>query len=125
MATQVVDTINRPKHSGVMSRSMDAPQKARKTLPMEPINPIQRMRIQRVGQNGGTIPTDLETEIQGARGRGQSLDPDLQQRMGQAMGQDFSGVKVHTDVQANRLNESIQAKAFTTGNDVFFRQGES
>ena len=43
--------------------------------------------------------------------------------MGKAMGADFSGVKVHTDSQADQLNQSIQAKAFTTGQDVFFRQG--
>lgn len=39
------------------------------------------------------------------------------------MGADFSGVKVHTDAQADQLSRSIQAKAFTTGQDVFFRQG--
>ncbi len=40
------------------------------------------------------------------------------------MGSDFSRVKVHTDQTADTLNRSIQARAFTTGNDVFFRQGE-
>ena len=44
--------------------------------------------------------------------------------MGQAMGADFGGVRVHTDVRSDQLNQSIQAKAFTTGRDVFFRQGE-
>ena len=32
-------------------------------------------------------------------------------------------LKVHTDAQSDQLNQSIQAKAFTTGQDVFFRQG--
>jgi len=65
----------------------------------------------------------LESSIQSARGSGKSLDADLQAKMGQAMGADFSGVKVHTDSQSDQLNQSIQAKAFTTGQDVFFRQG--
>jgi hypothetical protein len=43
--------------------------------------------------------------------------------MGKAMGADFSGVRVHTDSQSDELNQSIQAKAFTTGQDVFFRRG--
>ena len=30
---------------------------------------------------------------------------------------------MHTDAQSDQLNRSIQAKAFTTGQDVFFRQG--
>ncbi|MFN5726743.1 MAG: DUF4157 domain-containing protein, partial [Pseudanabaena sp.] len=72
---------------------------------------------------GGVASTDLESSIQSARGSGQSLDPNLQEKMGQAMGADFSGVRVHTDAQSDQLNKSIQAKAFTTGQDVFFRQG--
>jgi hypothetical protein len=72
---------------------------------------------------GGTASADLESSIQSARGSGKSLDANLQQSMGQAMGADFSSVKVHTDSQSDQLNKSIQAKAFTTGQDVFFRQG--
>jgi hypothetical protein len=72
---------------------------------------------------GGEASTDLDTAINSARGGGQPLDAGLQQSMGQAMGADFSGVKVHTDSQSDQLNQSIQAKAFTTGQDVFFRQG--
>lgn len=44
--------------------------------------------------------------------------------MEQAFGADFSQVQVHTDSKSNKLNESIQAKAFTTGTDIFFKQGE-
>lgn len=44
--------------------------------------------------------------------------------MEQAFCADFSGVKVHTDGQSDQLNQSIQARAFTTGQDVFFGQGE-
>ncbi|MFN4861693.1 MAG: LirA/MavJ family T4SS effector [Pseudanabaena sp.] len=72
---------------------------------------------------GGVASTDLESSIQNARGSGQALEPNLQEEMGQAMGADFSGVRVHTDAQSDQLNKSIQAKAFTTGQDVFFRQG--
>ncbi|CAN1208610.1 hypothetical protein TUMEXPCC7403_00215 [Tumidithrix helvetica PCC 7403] len=72
---------------------------------------------------GVEASADLESSIQNARGSGQSLEPNLQAKMGEAMGADFSGVKVHTDSQSDRLNQSIQARAFTTGQDVFFRQG--
>ena len=40
------------------------------------------------------------------------------------MGADFSGVRVHTGGEAHQLNEQLSAKAFTTGNDIFFRGGE-
>jgi hypothetical protein len=74
--------------------------------------------------NSGEATTDLESSIQSARGSGQSLDPNLQAKMGQAMGADFSDVKIHTDSLSDQLNKSIQAKAFTTGQDLFFGQGE-
>ncbi|WP_427161535.1 eCIS core domain-containing protein [Aliinostoc sp. HNIBRCY26] len=78
----------------------------------------------RGGLEGGEASTDLESAITSARSRGQPLDAGLQAKMSTAMGADFSGVRVHTDAQSDQLNRSIQAKAFTTGQDVFFRQGE-
>ncbi|WP_434684956.1 eCIS core domain-containing protein [Pseudanabaena minima] len=71
----------------------------------------------------GDASQDLESSIQRAKGSGQPLDPNLQTKMGQVMGSDFSRVKIHTDAQSDQLNQSIQAKAFTTGQDVFFSQG--
>jgi hypothetical protein len=68
---------------------------------------------------------NLETSIQGARGSGQPLDENIRQPMEKAFGGvDFSQVKVHNDAVSDQLNQSIQARAFTTGQDVFFRGGE-
>jgi hypothetical protein len=38
--------------------------------------------------------------------------------------QDFSGVRVHTASQANRLAQALNAHAFTTGRDIFFAPGQ-
>ncbi|MEH2237354.1 eCIS core domain-containing protein [Nostoc sp.] len=79
--------------------------------------------VQRKG--GGVAATsDLETSIQQARGGGQPLSDDIRQPMEQAFGTDFSGVKIHTDNRSDQLNQSVEARAFTTGQDIFFRQGE-
>lgn len=95
----------------------------REVIPEE--EELQASMLQRREATGGSMAsTDLESAINSARGGGQSLDPGLQESMGQAMGADFSGVKIHTDSQSDWLNQSIQARAFTTGQDVFFRQGE-
>ena len=84
---------------------------------------MKPMLQRREAVGGGDASEELESSIQQAKSSGQSLDLNLQAKMGRAMGADFSGVKVHTDSQSDRLNQSIQAKAFTTGKDVFFRQG--
>ncbi|MEO0535656.1 MAG: DUF4157 domain-containing protein [Cyanobacteria bacterium P01_A01_bin.123] len=131
VASQVVDVINQPNAGQPVPG-----QPAQRKVDTQPggENGVQRMEddedIQmkptgsQVGLAGGPVPTTTATEIQRARGGGKALEPYLQRTMGQAMGADFSSVKVHTDVQADRLNQTIQAKAFTTGSDVFFRQGE-
>ncbi|MEH2237352.1 eCIS core domain-containing protein [Nostoc sp.] len=67
---------------------------------------------------------DIEASINQARGGGQAMAENIRHPMERAFGADFSGVKVHTDSQSDQLNRSIQARAFTTGHDVFFRQGE-
>ncbi|MHC5726155.1 MAG: eCIS core domain-containing protein [Nostoc sp.] len=73
---------------------------------------------------GGEASTDLTSAINSERGGGQAIADNIREPMEQAFGADFSGVKVHTDGQSDQLNQSIQARAFTTGQDVFFRQGE-
>jgi hypothetical protein len=73
----------------------------------------------------GVIPAtpELEAGIARSRSGGNSLAASIRRPMEQAFGADFSQVRVHTDAQADQLNRSIQAKAFTTRQDVFFRQG--
>src|SRR5207248_683463 len=39
------------------------------------------------------------------------------------LGADLSGVRVHTDPEADHLARSVDATAFTSGSDIFFRQG--
>ncbi|MBD2594076.1 DUF4157 domain-containing protein [Nostoc spongiaeforme FACHB-130] len=80
--------------------------------------------IQHMNIGGMAVSLDVEAGIQRARSGGQPLADSIREPMEQVFGADFSGVRVHTDAQADQLNQSIQAKAFTTGQDVFFRQGE-
>jgi len=76
------------------------------------------------GAGGGPIGADVESSIEGARSGGRSLDKGVRAAMEPAFGADFSGVRVHSDAQSDSLNRSLQARAFTTGQDVFFRSGE-
>jgi Domain of unknown function (DUF4157) len=70
------------------------------------------------------VSPEIESSIQQARGSGQPLAESIRTPMEQAFGTDFSGVRVHTDERSDRLNRSVGARAFTTGQDVFFKQGE-
>ncbi len=76
-----------------------------------------------VGLEGGEVSPELQSRIEQAQGSGRPLDPQVGAQIGQSLGADFSGVRVHTDSQADTLNRSLSAKAFTLGNDIFFSQG--
>ena len=88
---------------------------------------VQRLLAQRKGdknEDGSfAVEESVTAQINQARGGGQSLDEGVQAKMEDSMGHDFSGVSVHTSSQADQLNENLSAKAFTTGQDIFFSQG--
>jgi Domain of unknown function (DUF4157) len=106
-----------------LQRSPLSPEMQREAMPEEEDLQAKSILQPQEAIAGGEASSDLTSAINSARGGGQPLEAGLQQSMGQAMGADFSGVRVHTDAQSDQLNQSIQAKAFTTGPDVFFRQG--
>ncbi len=86
---------------------------------------VQRvLHIARQADGAGEVQPAVEASIQRARGGGQALDSGVRARMEPAFGADFSGVRVHTGGEADSLNRSLSARAFTTGQDIFFRQGE-
>ena len=86
---------------------------------------LQRMPdIQRMtGAEGGAIDAGVQQSIQQARGGGHLLPENVRGSMEQAFGANFGGVRIHTDTKANQLNQSLQAHAFTTGQDIYFRRG--
>lgn len=89
---------------------------------------VQRLLAQRAsGGAAGDGAFDLDDQTAGRinaqRGGGQALDSSIQAKMGEATGHDFGGVRVHTGPESHTLNEQLGAKAFTTGQDVFFRDG--
>ena len=54
---------------------------------------------------------------------GTSLDSNLRSELEPQFGHSFENVRVHSDTQADQMAKSINANAFTTGQDVYFREG--
>ncbi|MBW3575097.1 MAG: DUF4157 domain-containing protein, partial [Actinobacteria bacterium] len=57
------------------------------------------------------------------RGGGSALDPTTRAGLEPTLGADLSGVRVHTGPAADQLSQAVEAEAFTTGQDIFFREG--
>ena len=87
-------------------------------------SPLAREAEQGAGiMPDGTVHSDVQSKIDATRGAGTSLDPSVAGRMSESLG-DLSDVRVHTDSTADMLNRSVSARAFATGTDVYFAQGE-
>lgn len=76
------------------------------------------------GTEGGEASSDFSSQLSSSKGGGTALPADTQQKMGQTMGADFSGVRIHTGSEAAKLSDNIGAQAFTHGNDVYFNEGK-
>ncbi|TMV51540.1 DUF4157 domain-containing protein [Paenibacillus mesophilus] len=75
-------------------------------------------------EEGFDADASLEQQIEQSRGNGSPMDTHVQAKMESAFDTGFSDVNVHTDAKADQMAQSIGASAFTTGSDIFFRQGQ-
>jgi hypothetical protein len=66
----------------------------------------------------------LVSSIGASQGGGSPLPHSTRHFMENAFSTDFSRVRVHTDGKASEMSRDINAKAFTTGSDIYFKSGE-
>jgi len=119
MQRKQADTMQR---QGMEEEEMQMKSDVQRAEEPEEEEPLQAKSAKAEGSPHAT--PGLEASIRQARGGGQALPDNIRAPMEQAFGADFSGIRVHTDSRSDRLNRSVQARAFTTGRDVFFRSGE-
>jgi hypothetical protein len=70
-----------------------------------------------------TPRSDTANRIRASAGSGARLPVEVRERFGRELGADLSGVRLHTDGEADSLARSLDARAFTSGSDIYFRSG--
>ncbi len=75
-------------------------------------------------REGGPQAPDDPRAVQAQLGSGHALDSRVQSGLESALGQNFSGVRVHSDSRAGALSDQMNARAFTVGQDIGFGSGE-
>jgi len=68
--------------------------------------------------------SDLGNQIQGMEGSGQALNSKVLHFFESRFGQDFRQVRVHTDPRSADTAKTLNARAYTSGNNVVFGAGE-
>jgi hypothetical protein len=85
--------------------------------------------VQRFIQRASSSPAppvedeDLGSRIESKAGRGENIEPGVKGQLEKGLGTDLSGVRVHTDGEADHMARSVDSVAFTSGQDIFFRSG--
>lgn len=73
---------------------------------------------------GGTAAApDVVEALRRRQGAGRALPTGIAQQFSEQLGTDLSSVRIHADAEADRISRSVQATAFTHGEDVYFTQG--
>lgn len=79
--------------------------------------------VRRVGT--GAPMAGAQQSLERAAGTsGQALPAALQHKFGAAMGEDLSGVRVHTGRESAQAAQQISARAYTVGRDIHFGPGQ-
>lgn len=71
-----------------------------------------------------TVEPSFQSKLDASKPTGRPMDENTQAFMGERFGTNFENVSIHTDGNAAALSNQIQAKAFTTGNHIYFNRGE-
>lgn len=112
-----------PESADAAPASIDLPtQMGNREFTRHVAAPVQRDADR--SQGAGPLDPDIESDIRGAQGGGRPLDDGVRGDMESHLGVDLSSVRVHADSRGDALSRSVQADAFTTGTDVFFRSGK-
>jgi hypothetical protein len=84
----------------------------------DPPSPVQREK----SLESSPMP-DIGSKINARLGSGAPIEDQTRQHFSSNFGHDFSQVRIHHDGEANQLSKAVNARAFTTGQDIFFSEG--
>ena len=93
------------------------------------LTPSSIMHLQKTAGNEAVTSAIEEREpslvkqVVGSGG-GSPLDTETRRFMESRLGSDFGSVRIHTDSKAHESAKSVQAYAYTVGNDVVFQSGK-
>jgi len=83
-------------------------------------------KLQRKESSAGQVQGDgqLDSYVGSLNSSGQPLPPGSRKFFEPRFGHDFSNVRIHTDQVAAKSAQSINALAYTTGNNIVFNSGQ-
>jgi len=124
-ADAVADKVMRmPEQNFIQRKCAHCEEEEKKQVQRKPTSQNITINIQAKGETGTSVSNSISNKINAYQGNGSSMDGNTQSFMESRFGTDFNDVKIHTDGEAIQMNCELNAKAFTTGNDIYFNEGQ-
>ena len=125
-AARTVHTQSKSEAAPAVVRSTEPPKMAAspvRTVPLYSGPPALRLSPPS-GATQGSLPTTA-SQLVGSPGPGEGLQPQVQQALESSFGAGLGSVRVHSDTRTSAAAESLGARAFTYGPNIFLGSGES
>lgn len=89
------------------------------------VQPKHEEPVMAKSEKGGELrgTDELQQQLTSSKSGGQALDDETKAEMEGKLGADLSDVRIHTGAKASEMSEGINAKAFTHGQDIYFKDG--
>ncbi|MDV3353861.1 DUF4157 domain-containing protein [Leptothoe sp. LEGE 181152] len=102
-----------PKATPLMQRQVESEEEDEETL-----------QTKELPGSTPEVTPNTQTQINTLRNLGKPLPKSLRAFYEPRFGMDFSGIRIHTEPSVNKIASSLNARAFTLGQDIFFSQQE-
>jgi hypothetical protein len=76
-----------------------------------------------LGAAGGDVPGDLARRVDTLRSGGRAIDDRVRAPLEKYFNTDLSAVRIHASGADAQVSRAMGARAFTSGNDIFFDRG--
>jgi len=86
--------------------------------------PVDIVRVKAEPGLADAVSGNMESQIRSGQRAGNELPDSALDFFEQRFRSSFSDVKIYNDSKSDTLNRSLHSRAFTLGNDIYFRQGE-
>lgn len=129
VADAVMGQPNDPTHAGVSTSKLPSIQRVdtQHTSVLNRMGETEQEEDLIQSKSSGTqaeASYDVESGVRSLKGGGRPLSASESQFFEPRFNRSFSGVRIHTSGKANYLAKSVNAHAFTIGNDIAFANGQ-
>jgi hypothetical protein len=123
-ADAMADKVMRMPETSFIQRKCSCADRDDEHVRLKPLASQITPFIQAKGDGAGVVSDSVSGKIKSSMGGGNPMQSGIRSFMESRFGTDFNDVKIHNGEESTELNRSLNAKAFTISNNIYFNSGQ-